>query len=80
MEGYEHALMPEHLDTPMIIDNLASIYLYQGRWKEAKELQVQVMESHTKALGLDHHRAVIIMDDLASIYRNQGRFKEAEDL
>ena len=34
--------------------NLASTYRNQGRWKEAEELDVQVMETSLKVLGQEH--------------------------
>ncbi|KAJ5620527.1 P-loop containing nucleoside triphosphate hydrolase protein [Penicillium lagena] len=57
-------LGPEHPDTLISMSNLASTYHNQGRWKEADELGVQVVEG----------------SNLASMYRYQGRFQEAEEL
>jgi hypothetical protein len=37
--------------TPISMANLASIYDYQGRWKEAETLQVQVLETSKRVLG-----------------------------
>jgi hypothetical protein len=51
-----------------------------GRWEEAKELFVQVMETRKRALGEEHPSTLISMADLASTYRNQERWKEAEKL
>lgn len=34
--------------------NLASIYWDQGRWKEAEQLQMQVMKTRKKILGEEH--------------------------
>ncbi|KIN03536.1 hypothetical protein OIDMADRAFT_51496 [Oidiodendron maius Zn] len=60
--------------------NLASTYRNQGRWKEAEELQVQVIEMRKRALGAEHPDTITIMANLASTYINQGRWKEAEKL
>jgi hypothetical protein len=60
--------------------NLASIYRNQGRWKEAEELEVRVMETRKKMLGEEHSSTLTSRANLASIYRNQGRWKEAEEL
>ena len=51
METYKKELRLEHPDTLSSIANLASIYLNQGRWKEAEELEVQVMEIRKRMLG-----------------------------
>ena len=36
--------------------NLASIFQNQGRWKDAEELGVQVMETRKRVLGQEHPR------------------------
>jgi hypothetical protein len=60
--------------------NLASTYRNQGRWKEAEELEVQVMETRKRVLGQGHPSTLSSMGNLALIYRNQGRWKEVEVL
>lgn len=60
---------------------LASAYYRQGRWKEAEELEKQVIEFYKKAVGMEHSNTLIIsMSNLAVIYVEQGRWKEAEEL
>jgi Tetratricopeptide repeat len=44
----------EHPDTLASMANLASTYRNQGRWKEAKELEVQVIETRKRVLGEEH--------------------------
>ncbi|KAH7061799.1 kinesin light chain [Paraphoma chrysanthemicola] len=51
-----------------------------GRWKEAEELEVQVMETSSRVLGDEHPDTLISMNNLASTYSDQGRWKEAEEL
>ena len=70
----------EHATTLTSMANLASTYWNQGRWKEAKELDVQAMETRKRALGLEHPSTLTSMDNLASTFSNQGRWKEAEEL
>jgi nucleoside phosphorylase/tetratricopeptide (TPR) repeat protein len=60
--------------------DLALTYIYQGRWKEAEELGVQVMEVRGRVLGPEHPDTLASMANLASTYRDQGRWKEAEEL
>ena len=56
---------------------LALAYSYGGRWKEAEELEVQVMKTSLRVLGQEHPSTLTSMANLASTYRNQGRWKEA---
>ncbi|KAF7515022.1 hypothetical protein PCG10_004064, partial [Penicillium crustosum] len=51
-----------------------------GRWEEAEQLQVQVMETSKTKLGVDHPSTLTSMANLASTYSNQGRWEEAEQL
>jgi tetratricopeptide (TPR) repeat protein len=48
--------------------NLASTYSNQGRWKEAEELEVQVMETRKRVLGQKHPDTLTSMANLASTY------------
>jgi tetratricopeptide (TPR) repeat protein len=60
--------------------NLATSYRNQGRWKEAEELEVQVMETSMKVFGQEHQDTLTSMGNLASTYWYQGRWKKAEEL
>jgi len=71
-------VMETHTLTSMA--NLALSYWKQGRWKEAEELNVQVMEGRKWVLGEEHPETLAGMANLASTYRHQGRWKEAEEL
>ncbi|RYP50199.1 hypothetical protein DL768_004220 [Monosporascus sp. mg162] len=62
------------------MEQLASIYWIQGRWKEAESLQVQVMEMSRRILGKEHPDTLNSIRNLALIYQSQGRLKEAESL
>ncbi|OHW96949.1 TPR domain protein, partial [Colletotrichum incanum] len=46
--------------------NLASTYWNQGRWKEAEELDVRVMETSSRVLGDEHPHTLTSMANLAS--------------
>ncbi|KAJ5324219.1 hypothetical protein N7476_002819 [Penicillium atrosanguineum] len=59
---------------------LAKAYSLEGRWKEAEQLNVQVLETRKTKLGADHPDTLASMANLASTYRNQGRWEEAEQL
>jgi tetratricopeptide (TPR) repeat protein len=70
----------EHPSTLTSMANLASTYRNQGRWKEAKKLQVRLMKTTKRVLGQEHPSTLSSMANLASTYRNQGRWKEAKKL
>jgi hypothetical protein len=70
METRKKVLGLEHPNTLMSIGNLASTYRNQGRWKEAEELEVQVMETGKKVLGLKHPNTLISIGNLASTYQS----------
>jgi YD repeat-containing protein len=56
---------------------LASIYMRQGRWKEAEELLIQVVETGKRVLGHEHSNTLTSMESLAYTYNSQGRIAEA---
>ncbi|XTI94184.1 hypothetical protein V2W45_1473413 [Cenococcum geophilum] len=54
--------------------------LSDGRWDEAEQPFMQVMEASARVLGKDHPSTLTSMANLASTFWNQGRWKEAEEL
>ena len=58
----------EHPDTLRSMANLALTYWDQGRWEEAEELEVQVMETMQRVLGAEHPDTLTAMGNLASTY------------
>jgi hypothetical protein len=67
----------EHPHTLGSMANLASTYSNQGRWKEAEELQVQVMQTRKRVLGDEHPDTLTSMHNLAFTLQSQARRKEA---
>ncbi|KAJ6008357.1 hypothetical protein N7540_012333 [Penicillium herquei] len=65
----------ETLQSTMI---LAEVYSLEGRWEEAEQLNIEVMETRKKELGEDHPSTLTSMANLASTLWKQGRWKEAE--
>ena len=59
---------------------ISKVYRNEGRWKEAEELEVQVMETRKRVLGKEHPDTLTSMGNLVWTYGNQGRWKEAEEL
>jgi hypothetical protein len=63
----------KHPDTLTSMANLASTYRSQGRWKEAEELEVQVMETSARVLGAEHPDTLTSMNNLAFTLKGQGQ-------
>lgn len=59
---------------------LASAYRLQGAWKEAEQLELQVLETRKANLGVDHPDTLASLANLASTFWIQGRWAEAEQL
>ncbi|KAH8744696.1 hypothetical protein F5882DRAFT_313069, partial [Hyaloscypha sp. PMI_1271] len=57
----------EHPSTLTSMGNLASTYRNQGRWKEAEDLEVQVMETSLRVLGAEHPDTLTSMNNLTFI-------------
>ena len=70
----------EHPSTLTCMAKLALTYKNQGRYKEAEELEVQLLERRKRVLGAEHPSTLTSVANLALTYTNQGRWTEAEQL
>ena len=68
-----------HPLTQITSDTLADVYMNQGRWEEAEELFVQVIETRKTKLGAGYPNKLTSIANLASMYRDQGWWEEAEE-
>ncbi|KAF8999620.1 hypothetical protein BDQ17DRAFT_1246375 [Cyathus striatus] len=59
--------------------NLGNTYRYLGEWKEAEELEVQVLEMRTRTLSQEHPHTLSSMANLANTYRNLGKWKKQKN-
>jgi hypothetical protein len=57
--------------------NLASTFWNQGRWKEAEELEVQVMETSLRVLGEEHPYTLTSINNLTFALKGRGQNAEA---
>lgn len=60
--------------------NLASTYRNQGRWDDAEQLEVQVMETSKTKLGVYHPDTLTSMNNLAFTWKGSGKEIEAVSL
>ena len=66
-------LCAEHPNTLSSMANLAVTYRNKGRWNEAEQLEVQVLEMRKKWLGAEHPDALTSIANFAATYRNWRR-------
>ncbi|KAJ0425854.1 hypothetical protein BJY00DRAFT_298425 [Aspergillus carlsbadensis] len=59
---------------------LAWAYRGQGRWIEAEELEMRVLETRKRILGPEHHETLSFMANLAFTWSNLGKWQDAEAL
>ena len=76
----EKALGPDHPDVAASLNNLATLYIDQGRYAEAEPLLKRALAIREKALGPDHPDVAQSLHNLAVLYQVQGRYAEAEPL
>jgi tetratricopeptide (TPR) repeat protein len=63
-----------------LVSKCATTLLSDGRYKEAEELFVEVMQTMKRVFTDEHPDTLRSMGNLALMYSNQGRWKEAEEL
>lgn len=59
--------------------NLASTYCSQGHWKEAEELELQILATKRRTPGEANPSTLSLMGNLAIAYRNLGWYSDAEE-
>ena len=72
METRKRVLGQEHPSTLTSMANLAPTYWNQRRWKEAEELDVQVVETFKRVLRREHPSTLTSMANLASTFVTRG--------
>jgi tetratricopeptide (TPR) repeat protein len=68
------------LNTLTVTAWLARSYRNEGRWTDAENLCLKVLEQRTMLLGMDHPDTITAATGLASTYWKQRRHSEAERL
>ncbi|KAL2833728.1 violaceus kinesin [Aspergillus cavernicola] len=76
----EHYFQREQKRYTALLQRIAVCLDQDGRYKEAEELEVQVLEIQKQALGPEHPDTLISMANLALTYWNQGQWRKAEEL
>ena len=77
---HRKALGDTHLNTLIVMTNLAKVYSNQDRHEEALTLMESVVDTMKIKFGPEHEVTLEKQLDLAAVYINQGRYMEAESL
>lgn len=76
-----HSATDDNYEERLYLAGRCFMTLYSdGRYKEAEELELQVMQTTKRVLGDDHPCTLASMANLASTYSYQGRWDSAEQL
>jgi CHAT domain-containing protein len=76
----EKALGPDHPDTAISLNNLASVHQQQGELAKAEPIFIRALAITEKVLGPSHPRTSLFLNNLALLYQAQGEFAKAEPL
>jgi tetratricopeptide (TPR) repeat protein len=81
LEGRRRVLGEEHLSTFEAMNNLAGVYMRQGKFAQAEQLLAKGLESRRRVPGEDHPDSLLSpMNNLAFMYAAQGKLAQAEQL
>ncbi len=69
---------PDHIETAIIINNLAHLYYRMALFGKAESLYKRSLAIREKVLGLNHPSTAIAVNNLAQLYQRQGLFAQAE--
>ncbi len=73
-------LGPDHPDTAISLNNLASLYKSQANYAAAERLYQRTLEIREKSLGPDHPDTAQSLNNLADLYQSQANYAAAEPL
>jgi tetratricopeptide (TPR) repeat protein len=68
------------LDTLSLTNNLAALYVREGKYGQAEPLFARVFEIRSRVLGPDDRHTLLSMNNLAEIYELQGKYAQSEPL
>ena len=60
--------------------NLGNTYRSLGKYADAEEHQIKVLDARNRLFREDHPDTVLAMDILVNIYGNLGKYADAEEL
>jgi tetratricopeptide (TPR) repeat protein len=72
-------LGPEHPDTLVDLNNLANIYMHQGRYDEAVKLHRETLSISERVNGETHENTLTVKHNLANALKHQEEASRKED-
>lgn len=78
LAGCEQALVPEHILTLDIVNNMGNLYVNQGTLDQAETMYKRALAGKEKTLGLEHTSTLDIVNNLGNLYVKQGKLNQAE--
>lgn len=76
----EKTLGPENPNTARSLNNLATLYLYAGKYSQVESLLQQSLTIRQKSLGNEHPDVARTLFSLAELYNYQGKFDESDSI
>jgi len=76
----EKANEADHPSTLGTVDNLARVFMDQGKLEEAKGLSERAFAGQEKVLRADHLSTLTTLNNLASIFNSQCKLEETKGL
>jgi Tfp pilus assembly protein PilF len=76
----EKAFGPDHPDVAQALNNLAAVYVRQGRNADAERFFKRSVATFEKTLGPNHPDLADVLENLAGLYKDQGRYADAKAL
>ncbi len=67
-------------DISPVLNDLATVYVREHQWAQAKQAYEQALEIDRRALGDDHPRVAFRLQNLAIVAQNMGDLRQAEAL
>ncbi len=64
---------PEHPDTAQTLNNLALLYVDQGKSEEAAPLYQRALAIYEKVFGPDHHRTKRVRENYTNLLQKMGQ-------
>ncbi|MCC3427626.1 MAG: CHAT domain-containing protein [Microcoleus sp. PH2017_01_SCD_O_A] len=77
---WQRLFSDDHPDLAKSLNNLASLYRSQGRYRDAEPLYRQALEMWQRLFKGDHPDVATSLNNLAELYDFQGLYPEAEPL
>lgn len=80
LEISEKALGPDHLQTSMLLNNLAEMFRLTADYGKAEPLFQRALAIREKELGPDHPQTATVLNNLALLYTSLKEYTKAEPL